>query len=151
LRTIDTPLRRYPALIAFSGRLGEAPGGRALRAWTTVRLRYLPDRLILTSSAFSAYLVALPAALSLAPAAESAPASVPVVPASAASEAAEARLAALAAVVVEDVANEVLPLWLQLTLVSRPAGEGGSPWRLVVEDRQPGWDDPAWLARIAFG
>ena len=49
---------------------------------------------------------------------------------------------ALATAVFDDLNNELVPRWLNLRL---DAGDGH---RIVLEDRQPGWDTPHLLARL---
>ncbi len=114
-----------------------------------VRLRYVPDRWLLDPSSLAAYLrhVATEARGSL-------------------------EQAALA--VLDDVSNEVVPRWLEveLTMPHRAAGHAddsrtaesemlavmagqassGEPsvclQRVLVSDRQPGWENPPLLARL---
>ena len=78
-------------------------------------INYVPDQSVLTRASFDAYVRAL----------ESAPATTPE---------------ALAALVVDDIANELVPKWLRVTVDRRSGGVVNHS--VTVEDRQPGWDHP---------
>ena len=82
-----------------------------------LRLRYVADRLVLTPGSFLAYLEARQR------------------------DAREILPEAYAISVAEDVANEIVPKWLQVTFTT------GDELRhsVRVEDRQPGWDNPTLL------
>ncbi|MDX9862841.1 MAG: hypothetical protein RBS99_18180 [Rhodospirillales bacterium] len=86
----------------------------------SILLRYVPDRWIVQPPSFEAYLAAL----------------------------ADSPLASVEAVgvaILEDVSNEVVPRWLQV-LVS---AESDDPqYTVLLEDRQPKWDNPALLSRL---
>lgn len=86
---------------------------------TRLTLRYVPDRLVLDPAGFAAYLGAL------------------------ATQAGGA-LEALALAVLDDINNELVPRWAEIT-AERPTPV---PHRVVVEDRQPGWDNPHLFARM---
>lgn len=86
---------------------------------TRVVLRYVPDRLVLEPAGVAAYLAGL-AGLA-------------------------GGLEALALAVLDDVGNEAVPRWAEVE-AERAAP---LPHRVLVEDRQPGWDNPALLARLA--
>lgn len=49
---------------------------------------------------------------------------------------------ALAAAVFDDLNNELVPRWLNMRL------DAGDSHRVVLEDRQPGWDTPHLLERL---
>ena len=87
-------------------------------------LRYVPDRLILQSGTLARYLQAL-AGLQWN------------------------SLEEVAVIIRDDVNNEVVPRWLQVTLSAADAvagHEGGHG--VMLEDRQPKWDNPALLSRL---
>ena len=86
-------------------------------AWENpnVRLRYVADRLVLAPESFVAYLKAR------------------------ARDAREILPEALAVSIAEDIANEIVPKWLQVTFNA----EGALRHAVTVEDRQPGWDHPS--------
>jgi 7-cyano-7-deazaguanine reductase len=90
-----------------------------LCAGTTLTVQYVPDRLVLTRAGFEAY----------AAAQREQPATTPE---------------ALAAVVADDVANELVPKWLRVTV----AVAGAVSHSVTVEDRQPGWDHPSLLKDV---
>ena len=97
---------------------GVAPGG----ASTLVTISYVPDRLVLPATAFEAYLGALDAT----------PWST---------------LEALALAILADVNNELIPRWAQVRAAVAGSVEGGGH-SVIVEDRQPGWDNPLILERL---
>ena len=86
-----------------------------------ITLRYVPDKLTLTPASFSDYLAAL-ADFSTEP------------------------LERLAIAILEDINNELVPRWVQITAVRDNDIEPGH--RVLIEDRQPKWDNPALLARL---
>ncbi len=90
-------------------------------------LSYVPDRLVLAPPALEAYLEAVSAQ-----------------PWSCLEE--------VAAAVLEDLNDQLVTRWLQVTLTARP-NPGGSHnvHRVMLEDRQPAWDNPALLARLDSG
>ena len=85
---------------------------------TRLELRYIPDRLVARADGFAAYLGALAAF--------------------------EGGPEALALAVLEDLNNELVPRWVEVT-ISRTAP---LPHRVTVEDRQPDWDNPHLFARM---
>ena len=58
-------------------------------------------------------------------------------------------LEAVAVAVLDDVNNEVVPRWVQVA-VSYENADAGERERhaVLIEDRQPGWDNPSLLARL---
>jgi 7-cyano-7-deazaguanine reductase len=97
--------------------------GRAGGTDVTVTLRYVPDRLALDADAFAAYLRVLD----------------------------PGDLEALAVAVLDDAGNEAVPRWIQVT-ADRPLMDGAlRTHAIVVEDAQPGWDNPRLLARLVLG
>lgn len=85
-----------------------------------VSLRYVPDRLVLVPDSFVSYLQAL-------------------------DEVALPSLEHLAAAITDDVANEVVARWTQVIVTTNPGGPGHS---VLVEDRQPRWDNKSLLERL---
>lgn len=81
-------------------------------------IRMVPDRLILEASGFAAYLAHPFDGLSSPE--------------------------ALAVAILDDLNNELVPRWVEVT-VER---DDPLPHRVVIEDRQPTWDNPALLARL---
>jgi hypothetical protein len=79
-------------------------------------ISYVPDQLVLTRAGFDAYVSAL--AIGALPMPE-----------------------ALAAMVASDVANELVPRWLRVTVNSQSGGVVNHS--VTVEERQPGWDQPS--------
>lgn len=90
----------------------------------SIVVRYIPDRFIISSDAFAGYLSSL--------------------------ELDEwSSLEHLAATVLDDLTNEVVARWTQLSM-AQGAGDGGgvSSHEILLEDRQPHWDNPALLERL---
>jgi 7-cyano-7-deazaguanine reductase len=77
---------------------------------------YVPDEMVLTRAGFDAYVRAL--------------ASAPATTAE-----------ALAALIAGDIANELVPKWLRVTVNRQQNGVVNHS--VTVEDRQPGWDHAA--------
>ncbi len=85
-----------------------------------VRLRYIPDRDIVARAVFADYLLAL-------------------------AEYDWSSLEDLGQTMLSDLNSELVPRWVQLILTARP---GGELHNVVLEDRQPKWDNPKLLARL---
>lgn len=88
------------------------------------RLRYVPDKLLLLPDAFATYLAALTAS-------------------------GETPTEELALAIIEDINNEVVPRWVQVEIENGASGPEptSSTYRVVIEDRQPNWDNPQIIAR----
>ncbi|MDA0239604.1 MAG: hypothetical protein O3A84_06205 [Proteobacteria bacterium] len=87
-----------------------------------VRLRYVPDRNILCPDSFSRYLDSLSAMTW------------------------ESR-EQIAAHILDDINNEVVARWVQIML--QVTAEPTVPHLVLMEDRQPKWDNPDLLSRLA--
>ena len=88
-----------------------------------VRLTYVPGKLIVSVGALQHYLDALDADSGLP-------------------------MEALAHIVLDDINDELVPRWVQVSVerLSEP-GSNAPIHRVLVEDREPRWDDSALLAR----
>jgi len=111
------PERALDYLVTLRGELA-LPDGAA-----TVRLRYVPDRLILPPPALNTYITALAGQQ-------------------------PAGLEAAGAAMLRDIGNEVVPRWLQVRLTRRMPTTGRHV--VVLEESQPGWENPGLLARLGF-
>jgi len=91
---------------------------------TRVSIHYVPDRAIVEPAAFGRYLETLTAAE-------------------------WSSLEALATAVLGDFANELVARWTRV-VVTAPEGAypGVGAHQVIIEDRQPGWDNPALLSRL---
>jgi hypothetical protein len=87
----------------------------------TVALHYVADRHVLSVDGFSAYLAAL-------------------------NGGAWPNLEAAALTMLGDVNNELIPRWAQIHLAVG-AGDKAERHSVIIEDHQPGWDNPTLLAR----
>jgi 7-cyano-7-deazaguanine reductase len=115
LATEPNPDARLDYVVSLNGQAPLMGSGHARAA-----LLYVPDKLILKAGSLARYLEAL-------------------------AEAPWESLEAVAVTVRDDINNEVVPRWLQIT-VSAPAGEHSHG--VMLEDRQPRWDNPALLSRL---
>lgn len=90
----------------------------------TVNLSYVPDRTILEPMAFGRYLDAL-------------------------SQVPWNSLESVAVAILEDVNNEVVARWVQITVEARDAvhADGGAH-SVMLEDRQPHWENRTLLSRL---
>ncbi len=120
LATRSNPDARLDYVSALEGYI--EPAARAQR--TTVGVRYVPDKLIIDPVAFGRYLGALGA--------------LPW-----------ESLETVAVTILDDINNEIVARWVQVAL-SAPNGAhpGLDNHGVMVEDRQPKWDNPALLSRL---
>ena len=116
LATTPNPGERHDYLAMLEGSF--AVDGTDHRV--TTALRYVADRRILSLDAFIAYLDAVAGG-------------------------AWPTLEAVAMTMLADVNNELIPRWAQIRLVAGP-GDRGDRHSVIIEDRQPGWDNPTLLA-----
>lgn len=118
LRPIANPAPGLDYLVTLDGPL--ADGG-------AVRVRYVPDRSVISADVLEDYLREAAAA-------------------AAAAGGGAARPEGLAALILGDIGNEVLPRWLEVALT--PLARGAVRQAVVMQERQPRWDNPALLARL---
>lgn len=111
---------RLDYVVSLTGQVAYAGDGAPL----AIVLRYVPDKWTLDPAAFARYLAVL----------------------------ADANLPSIEAVgvaLLEDVNNEMVPRWIQV--VATTAGgeeEAAERHGILLEDRQPKWDNPALLSRL---
>lgn len=119
LAVSDNPDKKIDYLVTLSGHL---PGGGG--ASQVVEIRYVPDRFIMESESLGRYLEALSNMKWDAP-------------------------EDLAVTVLTDINNEVVARWAQVS-VSVPEMQhlAVDTHAVVIEDRQPGWDNPGLLGRL---
>ena len=110
LEIAPAPLPRHDAVVSLSADIGDA----------SVRLRYVPDRDVLSPVAFRTYL-------------------------NAAADIAGTRPESLAQTILEDVNDQVIPCWLEVTLT---AAKKDIAHQVRIEDRQPKWQDRGLLDRL---
>lgn len=89
-----------------------------------VRLRYIPDNLILRPESFGTYLDRL-------------------------SDTSWPSLEAAAAAIIDDINNELVPRWVQVSVELQP-GPGTTIHfhSVILEDKQPKWENPDMLSRL---
>lgn len=118
LTTRPAPDPRRDSLVCLRARI---PATGAVGA-AAISLRYVPDRLILTPHGWRAYVeealgrVAFPSVEELATAA------------------------------LDDLANELVPRWLEVHIATLSVDDAGH--EVMVEDRQPTWSNPTLFARL---
>lgn len=119
LKVDNNPGKQLDYLVTLTGHL---PGGGGARQG--IELRYVPDKHILDSRAFGAYLEALSSKTWDTP-------------------------EDLAVTILTDINNEVVTRWVQVA-VSVPELQHFAIdiHAVVIEDRQPGWDNPGLLGRL---
>ena len=117
LATTPNPGERLDYLVMLEGAVDLGGYDRRVAA----RLCYVADRRVLSLDAFSAYLDAV-------------------------AKSAWPTLEAAAIFMLGDINNELIPRWAQIRLITGSDGrEHGHS--VIIEDRQPGWDNPTILAR----
>ncbi len=116
LKTRPSPDSRLDCVSTLEGRTGISP----------VRLRYVPDKLVMEPESFALYLKSLDGL-------------------------AWDSLEETAMAILDDINNEVVARWTQITLCASDGrasdGDAGSH-SVMVEDRQPKWDNSTLLSRL---
>ena len=92
-----------------------------VHAGNRIEMRYVPDKLILAHPSFGSYLANL-------------------------ADRGEAPPEAIALTVLDDINNEVVPRWIQVTVASTDAQPPTQ--RTIVEDRQPNWANHGILENL---
>lgn len=124
LITKTNPDRSLDYIVTLSGHLPSSHmsgGGERQR----IVLRYVPDKLVLQTHALGVYFEAL-------------------------AQTTWANPEDLAVTVLTDVNNEVITRWIEVAVnVPERIHHAIDTHGVVIEDRQPGWDNPALLRRLA--
>lgn len=97
--------------------------GRVAHHGHYVHLTYVPDKLVLGAESFEAYLAAFGADAPL-------------------------MIEQLAFDILDDINNEIVPRWVQVIVTAPHGGPSVRPQKVIVEDRQPNWDNPRILAHL---
>ncbi len=119
LRTARNPNRAFDYVVSLQGKLGVG----ALGGEVMLGLRYVPDREIVLDPDMDDYLAAV-------------------------SDQPWSSIEEFAAAVLADLNNQLVPRWVSVVVTLwRP--RGSAEHTVIVEDRQPNWDNRALLARIA--
>lgn len=119
LRTALNPNRDFDYVVSLQGKLGV----EALGGEVILGLRYVPDREIVLDPDMDAYLTSV-------------------------SGQAWSSIEEFAAAVLADLNNELVPRWVSVVVTLRRP-RGSAEHTVIVEDRQPNWDNRALLSRIA--
>ena len=88
-----------------------------------VRVTYVPDPFILNVTSFHSYLMALGDPTEMTP-------------------------ERFGKTLLEDVNNELVPRWVRVTLIGRPAATVGGSYRCLLQDSQPNWSNPSLTAAV---
>ncbi len=98
--------------------------GLSTKSKTTLTLRYVPDRYVLAPSSLEVYLKTI-------------------------GELDWPGLEKAATVIRDDINNEVVPRWLQVSLCAPVNAQGTVQHHdILLEDQQPKWDNPSLLSRL---
>lgn len=121
LRTLPSPDGRMDFVTSLHGRIHWRETGTSVR----VSVRYVPDRDVLDPVGFGDYLSGL-------------------------GNMEWTSLEAAGAAILDDVNNQAVPRFVLVSVVFESAGDGSlAAHSVLLEDRQPGWDNPYLLARLA--
>jgi 7-cyano-7-deazaguanine reductase len=120
LATESNPVQRIDYVVTLEGHVA----GSGDRPALCVSVRYVPDKLLLTPRGLRAYLEGL-AALGWRSVEET------------------------AVTVLEDLNNELVARWVQVAVSMREPRAGLDAHRVLVEDRQPRWENPGLLSRLS--
>ena len=120
LETDNNPDRRLDYVVTLQGRVRH---GSQVQLSALVRLRYIPDALILPPQSFIDYLDAL-------------------------SKADWPSLEQLSNTILDDFNNEIVPRWVQLNVSAPFEGEVEGEHSVTLEDRQPTWSNEHLIARL---
>jgi len=119
LKAANNPDKKLDYLVTLSGHL---PGGGSARQM--IEVRYVPDKLILNVESLDAYLDALSNQVWNNP-------------------------EDLAVTVITDINNEIVSRWVQVKVnIPELHHRAVDIHGVVIEDRQPGWDNPGLLGRL---
>lgn len=117
LATTASPATGPDYMVVLDGAFTDPGSGQTVHAC----LHYVADRAVLSLNAYQNYLQVL--------AGDAAP-----------------TLEAFALTMLDDVNNEVIPRWVQVELTTGPP-DGDGRHRVIMDDCQPGWQNPDLLAR----
>jgi len=120
LKTLANPGGKIDYVAGLQGTVQAFGHGKATR----VAIHYVPDRAIVEPAAFGRYLETL-------------------------TSVEWGSLEELATAILGDFSNELVARWMRVVMTS-PEGAypGVGTHQVMIEDRQPGWDNPALLSRV---
>jgi 7-cyano-7-deazaguanine reductase len=117
------PLLDYVATLSENLRNIGGPGAIS-QAHAGLLIRYVPDGVVLEKASLGAYLEII-------------------------ANTEWASLEEIATTILDDLNNEVVPRWVHVGL-SGPEDENGARHSVIMEDRQPDWENPDLLARLSL-
>lgn len=119
LRVLPSPDSRLDFVTSLSGGIEFGTGPSRVR----VSVRYVPGRDVLDPAGFETYLSAL-------------------------GTADWPSLEAVGAAILDDVNNQAVPRYVQVALATCAETGEAMVHSVLLEDRQPGWDNPSLLSRL---
>lgn len=120
LKTGPNPGSRLDYVIKLEGHVPPSSG----RGQISVSLKYVPHRMVLEPASFGNYLETL-------------------------GSTAWPSLEEVAVAILEDINNEVVARWVQASIAASDVEHPGiDSHGVMLEDRQPKWDNPALLSRL---
>lgn len=117
------PLPQLDYVATLSGRIAALAAAAEDGDTASLLIRYVPDTLVMEKSSLGGYLQVIGAGDWQS-------------------------LEDVAAAILDDLNNELVPRWVHVG-ISGPEDGNGARHSVIVEDRQPNWDNPALLARLS--
>ena len=120
IKTTPNPDERLDYVVTLTGTLGFVAGPGSCK----ISMRYIPDKLIISHGSFAVYLSALGGME-------------------------WANLEEAATAILEDMGNEVVARWIQVKAsLSDDRTPSAPSHEIVLEDKQPQWENVSLLARL---
>ncbi len=116
----NNPLPELDYVVTLTGRVWNIATGNE----AVLSIRYIPDVLVIERSSLGDYLSVI-------------------------SENDWASLEDVTAAILDDFNNELVPRWIHVG-VTGPEEKNGGRHSVIVEDRQPNWDNPTLLSRLTL-
>lgn len=120
LGTTPNPNSGVDYVASLAGRL---TGGGPDLPQLIIKVRYVPDRLIIKPDIFIAYLRTLGASH-------------------------WDSMEACAVALLDDFNNEIVPRWLQVVMTAQEDLTGCLEHEVIMDDKQPNWENPGLLSRL---
>lgn len=102
---------------------GTLEGDNGAEENVTLPLRYVPDKYLIKPRMFAAYLAHVPATE-------------------------DRLLEETAHLILDDLNNQLVARWVQIVLEVQSPNDGVPSHRVLLEDRQPQWDNASLLSRV---
>jgi len=122
LSLTDNPLPELDYVVTLDARISGLVVNTEEGGDAGLMIRYVPDGLIMEKSSLSTYLDIV-------------------------DDADWTSLEEVAVVILDDLNNELVPRWVHVGVTGMQDHNGGQH-NVIVEDRQPNWDNPGLLSRL---